>query len=248
MLFARKFTLRNCGRFTVVESDFGSHYRTYTHVTSEAFYASLTRGVTWRPHVIAIKDDPASFSLSYDVQALPLWFVPGVFSVEGGDMDTSIWNVVHEFYPTTSKSYVLEHGEVVEKDRPPHVPAYGTIESIVPDQRLVTCAFSAERRLLDPFMQGQTFLLGKKRTMMQITDISPIIQGAERHGICTTGWLELPPAYGGYFQSFEVAAATLRYLIMRGTTRKEGDATEFAFDGDMLCLPDFFLDQIPVRF
>jgi hypothetical protein len=237
----------------VIASDFGSDYRTHTHVTSEALYASLTRGVTWRPHVIHIKEDPASFPLAYDTSALPLWFVPGVFEAPGPDpadlaLDTAVWNVVHEFYPTTSKSYIMQHGEVVEQPRPKHVPTYGTIQSLLPDHRLLTYAFAAEPQFLDAFEQGQTFLLGKKRTMMQLMDVSPIVEGAERHGTCTTGWLELPQTFGGRFQSFEVAAVTMRYLIIRGTTREAGDYIEFPSVGGTICLPDFYLDQIPVQF
>ena len=35
--YGQQITLRNCGRFTVVKSDFGADYRTHTHVTEEAF-------------------------------------------------------------------------------------------------------------------------------------------------------------------------------------------------------------------
>jgi hypothetical protein len=253
MLYVRALLLRNCGRFTVIESDFGADYRTYTHVTSEALYASFTHGVTWRPHVIHLKDDPASFTLAYDTLALPLWFVPGVFEAPGPEpadlmLDTAVWNVVHEFYPTTSKSYILQHGEVVEQPRQRHVPTYGTIQSLLPDHRLLTYAFAAERRLLDPFEQGQTFLLGKKRTMMQLMDVSPIVEGVERYGVCTTGWLELPPTFGGRFQSFEVAAATMRYLVIRGTTRDEGRYVEFVLGDEPLRLPAFYLEHLPITF
>lgn len=247
MLYARTIQLRNCGRFTVLESDFGSDYRTFTHVTGEALYASLTRVATWRPHMISIKNDPAAFSRSYDVEAMPLWFVPGVFSLEGDDTDTTVWNAVHEFYPTTSKSYVIKNGAVEkENTHPAHVPIYGTIESLLPDHRLTTSAFSAERALLDSFAQGQTFLLGKKRTMIQIMDLSPVVEGVEQDGTCATGWLELPPTSAGRFQSFEVAAATMRYLIIRGTTREEGGYVEFAIGDEPLRLPSFYLAHLPI--
>jgi hypothetical protein len=249
MLYARAIHLRNCGRFTVLESDFGSDYRTFTHVTSEALYASLTRGVTWRPHTISVKHNPASFPLAYDVAAMPLWFVPGVFALEGDDLDIAVWNVVNEFYPTTSKSYVIKNGAVEqEKKYPKHVPIYGTIESLLPDHRLTTYAFSAERALLDVFAPEQTFLLGKKRTMMQIMALSPVVAGVDRVGICTTGWLELPPTAAGRFQSFEVAAATMLYLVIRGTTRDEGRYVEFALGEESLCLPDFYLEHLPIAF
>lgn len=249
MLYARAIHLRTCGRLTIVESDFGADYRTFTHVSSEALYASLTRGATWRPHVISIKNDPVSFALAYDVQSLPLWFVPSVFSIEEGDLDRSSWNVVHEFYPTTSRSYLIKNGEVVEKDDTPHhVPTYGTIEAILPNRRFSTYAFSADHSLLDAFRLDQTFLLGKKRSMVQIMDLSPVVEGTEHVDICHTGWLELPPNYGNRFQRLEVAAVTLRHLIIRGMTREEGRFTEFSFGEVPFILPQFYLDQLPLAF
>lgn len=252
MLYARAITLRNCGRFTVVASDFGSDYRTHTHVTSEALYASLTRGATWRPRLIDLKNDPDTFTLAYDVAAMPIWFLPGIFVADGShrlpdaSLDTTNFNVVHEFYPSTSRSYVFQKGALEEKDRPYHVPTYGTIQAVKPDRRLTTYAFSPRRELLDDFAEGQTFILGKKRTMFQIVDLSMVVEGAWKQGECTTGWLELPPNYGGRFQRFEVLAATMRYIILRGATRDKVGYVEFTLPEACLCLPDFYLEQISI--
>jgi len=250
MLYARAISLRNCGRFTVVASDFGSDYRTHTHLTSEALYAGLTRGATWRPHLINLKEDSETFTISYDVAAMPIWFLPGMFISEGShrlpdsDLDTNAFNVVHEFYPSTSKRYAFKKGCLEEKKRPYHVPTYGTIEAVKPDQRVETCAFSPRKDLLETLAEGQTFLLGKKRTMFQIVSISPVVHGEGWEGVCRTGWLELPPNYGGLFKSFETLAATMRYLILRGTTREAVRYVEFLFDSP-LRIPDFYLDLIP---
>lgn len=253
MLYARGITLRNCGRFTVVASDFGSDYRTHTHVTSEALYASLTRGATWQPHLIDLKSDPADFTLAYNVAALPIWFLPGILLTQGGSrlpdasLDTNAFNVVHEFYPSTSRSYLFKKGALEEKSRPYHVPTYGTIQAVKPNQRLATYAFSPRRELLDDFAEGQTFLLGKKRTMFQIADLSVVVEGAQKQGECTTAWLELPPNYGGRFQSFEVLAATMRYVILRGKTREKVSYIEFSFPEGSLCFPDFYLELVPMN-
>jgi hypothetical protein len=82
VLYARAIILRNCGRFTVAASDFWSDYRTHTHVTGEALYASLTRGATWQPRLIDLKNDPDVFTEAYDVTAMPVWFLPGIFIAE----------------------------------------------------------------------------------------------------------------------------------------------------------------------
>lgn len=246
MLYARAITLRNCGRFTVVASDFGSDYRTHTHVTSEALYASLTRGATWQPCLIDLKNDPADFTLAYKVATMPIWFLPGIFLANGSyrlpdaSLDTTAFNVVHEFYPSTSRGYVFKHGGLEEKNRPYHVPTYGTIQAVKPDGRLRTYAFSPRRELLESFAKGQTFILGKKRTMFQIVDLSAVAEGTQKRGKCTTSWLELPPDYIGCFEYFQVLAATMRYVILRGTTREVG-YVEFSFRDVNLCLPDFYL-------
>jgi len=253
MLYARAITLRNCGRFTMVVSDFGSDYRTHTHATSEALYASLTRGATWQPRPIDLKDDPYEFTRAYDVAAMPIWFLPGIFIADGSHrlpdayLDTTTFNVVHEFYPSTSQSYVFKEGGFQAKGRPYHVPTYGTVQAIKPDRRLVTYGFSPRQELVECFTEGQTFLLGKKRTMVQIVELSPVVEGAWKRGECTTWWLECPSDYGAHFRSFEVLAATMRYVILRGTTREEVKYLAFPLpDGD-LCLPDFYLRWTPLR-
>jgi len=259
MLYARAITLRNCGRFTVVASDFGSDYRTHTHVTSEALYASLTRGATWQPRLINLKDDPDTFTLAYNVSEMPVWFLPGVFIADGNPrlpdayLDTTAFNVVHEFYPSTSQSYTLKNGELKEKGRPYHVPTYGTIQAIKPDQRLVTCAFSPKRELVENYMEGQTFLLGKKRTMMQVMKVSDVVAGEWQEGHCYTPWLELPPRDAMHFQRFEVLTATMRYIIIRGETRlSDRHKRHILFpdllgEGRGLCLPDFYLELTPLQ-
>lgn len=250
MLYARAITLRNCGRFTVVASDFGSDYRTHTHVTSEALYASLTRGATWRPHLIDLKNDLETFTEAYDVAEMPIWFLPGLFVVDGSPylpdshLDATSFNVVSEFYPSTSKSYVFKKGSLQEKDRPYHVPTYGKIQAVKPDRRLSTYAFSHRKELLDGFEEGQTFLLGKKRTMFQIVELSSVKEGSWKSGRCETGWLELPPNYGKCFQQFQVFTATMRYIILRGLTREDINYVEFPFPDGNLCLPEFYWNLV----
>ena len=252
MLYARAITLRNCGRFTVVASDFGSDYRTHTHVTSEALYASLTRGATWRPGLIDLKNDPADFTRAYDVAHLPIWFLPGIFLADGNPrlpdaaLDTTTFNVVHEFYPSTSRSYAFKKGGLEEKDRPYHIPTYGTIQAVKPGGQLMTYTFSPRKELLEGFAEGQTFILGKKRTMFQIVSLSPVVEGTQKRGECETSWLELPPYYGVKFRSFEVLAATVRYLIIRGVTREATEYIEFSPPKGLICrLPAFYLKSIP---
>lgn len=243
-LYARKIVLRNCGHFTVIQSDFGADYRTHTHVSCEALFASLTRGATWQPKPIIIKQDTDDFVRDYNPEAFPLWFTPGLFINENGRhqlplelYDTTYFNVLHEVYPTTSKSYGFDKsGNLEEQSRPHHSPTYGTWQSIKPDNRLITFAFSPENRLLDVFTIGQTYLLGKKRTMMQIEYLEDVEEGKTQTGSCETPFLQVPTTGASLFQSFEVLAGTMKYLIMRGITQSD---TRFVRFSDRLALPEF---------
>lgn len=249
-LYARAIWLRNCGRFTHVSSDFGSQYYTHTFVTSEALYASLTRGVTWRhpSKFIDLEEDALKatrtdyFICDYDVAQKPIWFTPGLFVNEQGEplakqpriTDRHNFNVVEEGYPSTGGD-----------GRPSYVPTYGRIESILPDQRMLTYAFSRNRAEVEWFKPDQTFVLGKKRTMFQVFELSEVVEGRWEYGPCTTGWLELPPAYSTHFQSFTILAATMRYVILKGVTTRSQQYVEFPFPDAMLCLPDFYLQLVP---
>jgi len=266
-LYARAITLRNCGRFTVIASDFGGDYRTQTHVTSQAFYASLTRGATWRAGgdvdghpvypSIPVKQDRYDFAADYDLQALPIWFTPGLFARRDGDalsaraLDAGYFNVVHECYPSTSKQFKFDRkGKLTDARRPSRVPTYGTWQGILPDRRLHTVALARDPALLEAFAVGQTYLLGKKRTMMQIASLSEIVPGEEKEGICQTGLLQLAPDQIALFHSFDVVAATMRYVLLYGKTRHPERYVEFdlaAMAGrGKLAFPCFYLENMPI--
>ncbi len=265
-LYARAITLRNCGRFTMVASDFGADYHTHTHVTSQALYASLTRGTTWRAGgavggrpvypLIRVKADRYNFAADYDWHVLPIWFTPGLFGdgsharLPDDDLDAGYFNVVHALYPTTSKQFKFKRGVLTQSDRPPHVPTYGTWQSILPGRRLYTVGLAHDPALLERFEVGQTYLLGKKRSMVQIVSLSEIALGEEKRGICQTGLLQLPPHGINYFRSFNVVAATMRYLILYGETRHEEEYIEFnlrvTYGVSSLALPGFYLRETPL--
>lgn len=257
MLYARSLLLRNCGRFTHVSSDFGSQYHTHTFVTSEALYASLTREATWRhTHKFVDLEEDAKkptggdyFFCDYDVEARAVWFTPGIFvdhqlralPKQKGVVDKNDFNVVDEGYPSTG-------GKRVDgTDRRFFCPTYGRIESILPDHRLFTYAVSPGLAELERFAAGQIFIMGKKRTMFQIMSLSSAVEGAWESGECMTSWLETPPNYAVRFHSFEVLAATFRYIILRGKTPENGRYLKFDFPQTVLCLPDFYVELAPLR-
>ena len=251
ILYARALLLRNCGRFTHVSSDFGSQYHTHVFVTSEALYASLTRGVTWRHEGRFIDLDADAtksasddyFFCDYDVSKRLIWFTPGIFvdrelhplAKERKVVDKNDFNVVDEDYPSTGGG-----------GRAYYVPTYGRIESILPGHRLFACAFSPQQAELERFTVSQTFMLGKKRTMMQIESLSDISAGQQVKGVCITPYLQIPPAGVGQFSRFEVLAATARYVLIRGELREPAAYWRFqgmSIDGAQyeICLPEFYI-------
>ena len=256
MLYARALLLRNCGRFTHVSSDFGSQYRTHTFASSEALYASLTRGVTWRQanRFVDLKEDAKKsasddyFFCDYDVKAKPIWFTPGIF-VDGelrllakqrDVVDRNDFNVVSEGYPSTGGG-----------GRPYFVPTYGRIEGVLPDHRLLTCALSPQESELEGFALGQTFLMGKKRTMFQVTYASQVAELIETEGDAPIG--ECQPVQVkmdeiSNFHEYEVLAGTARYLLVRGRTSEASLAASFTnLDGTLevrRVLPAFWVEQV----
>ena len=238
LLYARALLLRNCGRFTHVSSDFGSQYHTHAFVTSEALYASLTRGATWRhkTRFVDLEEDARKslsddyFFCDYDVKDRPLWFMPGLFVDENlqplpkqrGVVDKNDFNVVDEDYPSTGGT------RMDGKSRGYYCPTYGRMESILPDHWILTWVSSPDNQELDWYQVNQTFILGKKRTMVQIIQLSQVALGEYAEGTCVTPYLQVSPAEVQRFARFEIMAATARYVLVSGELRDE--ETYWAFD------------------
>lgn len=272
MLYARALLLRNCGRFTHVSSDFGSQYHTHTFVTSEALYASLTREITWRHETRLIDLDADAkksgrddyFLCDYDVRARPLWFTAGLFVDEklrvlpkramsrrsrpGGErpvVDTTNFNVVDEDYPSTG-------GKRPDGARRRFFcPTYGRIESVLPDHRLFTCALAPGLDQLEWFKPGQTFLMGKKRTMFQLLYVSSTTELEEARNASTLDEyqpVQIKLGEIGNFREYEVIAGTARYLLVRGFSPGRSLAASFDDFGDVgptrRILPSFWVDRV----
>lgn len=271
MLYARALMLRNCGRFTHVSSDFGSQYHTHVFVTSEALYASLTREVTWRHETRFIDLDADAgksgrhdyFLCDYNVRAKPLWFTAGLFVDEnlrvvpkramsrrgqpGGQrpvVDTTNFNVIDEDYPSTGGKRA-DGGQ-----RRFFCPTYGRIESVLPDHRLFTFALAAELEHLEWFKSGQTFLMGKKRTMFQLigaSSVTELVESAESAALEEYQPVQIKLDEVKNFREYEVIAGTARYLLVRGVATSASLAasiSDFAGIGPTRrFLPTFWVER-----
>lgn len=256
MLYARALLLRNCGRFTHVSSDFGSQYRTHTFASSEALYASLTRGVTWRhdSRFVDLKEDAKKsassdyFFCDYDIKGKPIWFTPGIFvdkelqplTKQRDVVNSSDFNVVNEGYPSTGGN-----------KRPYFVPTYGRIEGVLPDHSMLTCALAVHKDQLEGFTSGQTFLMGKKRTMFQLVEASSTEELIEVEGDasieeCQPVQVKIEEVNN--FREYEILVGTARYLLVRGRAAESSLSVSFASCNDIPAfrriLPEFWVEQI----
>lgn len=272
MLYARALLLRNCGRFTHVSSDFGSQYHTHTFLTSEALYAGLTREITWRHEgrFVDLEADRGKsagrhyFFCDYDVASKPIWFTPGLFVDEGLRLlpkramsrrnhsgterpvvDTNDFNVVDEDYPGTG-------GRRPDgTQRRFYCPTYGRIESVLPDHRLFTCALSPLRDEIESFAPGQTFLMGKKRTMFQLmraSALTELLQSDDSTSLEEHQPVQVKLDEVKNFREYQVIAGTARYLLVRGVPTRSSFAALFDdFAGTGIVrrfLPAFWVERV----
>jgi hypothetical protein len=213
-LYARKIVLQNCGRFLHVSSDFGSKYKTHLFLTSEALYAGLTRELTRRARWVDLDSDEYDFFATYNLSDWPVWFTPGLFvndylvplSKSPGVVDTNLFNVLDEDYPGTGGG---------SRKRKPYCPTYGAMEMVLPGRRLLTYCFSRRAELLEQFREGSVYLLGKKRTMFQIIEVSPVVACVLTKP--ANIWsCQVSLEFISSFTEYTVHAVTRRYLLISG--------------------------------
>ncbi|MDI3508332.1 MAG: hypothetical protein PWP48_400 [Clostridiales bacterium] len=235
-LFCRRFVLRNCGRFLHISSDFGSKYKTHLFVTSEALYAGMTREMTRKPKMVDIKEDVYDFYATYDIAGFPVWFTPGIFVEDTAILepirsrkmiDVNTFNVMDEDYPGTG-SGKKRHSS----------PTYGTMESILPGNYLVFFGFSTCEKYLSSYQMGSVYMLGKKRTMCQIVDMSPVcLCDYDRNGDVYP--VQIDHMQINDFSEYTIHAVTMRYMLVSGLYKKEVVKCRFSGNGfeDGNCIP-----------
>jgi len=192
------------------------------------------------------------FFRDFDLSKAPLWFTPATLCKQeaGGGLrfmsksrlvsDRNLFNSMKEANPGIQDNDLL--------------PKFGSIESILPGQLFYTIGFSPERGELDVFEEGQTFIMGKKRTMFQLVSLSRTNETQQiREQVCHCEFVQIQPRDVTFFTSFEVLATTRRYLVLRGETRP---AVAYRFQPGVpfpaeVVVPEFvlkpFLGQLGLR-
>lgn len=229
-IYCRKFELRNCGRFLHISSDFGSKYKTHVYLTSQALYAGMTREITREPRYIDIKKDKYDFNKTYNLEEFAIWFTPGLFvendkilSKTSKNADVNTFNVLDEGYPGTGGSKKRKSS-----------PTYGTMENILPNKRLVTYGISTDKEILERYEESSTYMMGKKRTMFQITGLSPI----KKCKVSSKGYIvptQITEEMIPDFSEYNIHSITMRYMLISGLYNE--DVVNCDFDDSKFCYP-----------
>jgi hypothetical protein len=239
-LYGRRVLLRNCGRFLNLAGDFGSNYSTHPYLSSEMLYAGLTRELSRRPRSFTEKMSGYDFFRDFDVASLPVWFTPGVLVDQGTRqatgrarnlLDTHLFN-----------STLEERPGIQDNDR---LPKYGSMETVLPGNLFSTLAISSSEDLLDAYVEGQVFWMGKKRTMFQIAELGEIATAELRDEHCITEYVQVTSQAVNTFEAYSVLGASQRYLVVSG----EGSFKHLSFSSSELrCIPESsvqgFLDAL----
>jgi len=241
-MYVRMLSLRTCGHFSLVKSDYGTEYKTTDFITPEALYAALTRGKT-RKFGSITKNMSSDFFTWYDVKKEPIWFLPGIFESRI-QKNEYVFNVIDELKPSTNKYSNYKKGKWQFSERK-IVPTYGTIETVRPNQIFVTWAVSSNKQILNNYATGQVFLLGKKRTMVQIVGVSESSELKDTEIKSETWPLPLQIEDFSKFYAYELLWHTPKYVVGKGITQNVMQAIVL-LDGQekKLILPKWWLEKL----
>ncbi|GIM46262.1 hypothetical protein DNHGIG_18110 [Collibacillus ludicampi] len=223
-MYARALLLRNCGRYTLVRSDFGSDYITCRFVSEESLYAGLTREQARKFGRIE-PNMGADFAKAYDISAYPVWFTPGVF-IHSLDKEFDVvhtgrlkYNVIEEARPSTSESIVYDKKGEWKSGSRNNLATFGSIESVLPNQLLYTIGISEDKELLSRYQRQDVYLMGKKRTMFEVVDVSEVTS-LEEEEFQETVPVQVQMNQLNQYASYTILDVNARYFLVEGTSLK----------------------------
>ncbi|MFC4769538.1 hypothetical protein ACFO8Q_19600 [Effusibacillus consociatus] len=217
-------------------------------MSEESLYAGLTREET-RKFGRIDANMQSDFLTGYDVSARPIWFTPGMFveSIEESDTllktDRVKYNVVDEIVPSTSKSTVFDkkgNRNFIDRN---NIATFGSIESVLPNQKVFTIGISKEERFLSCYAPQDVYLMGKKRTMFEVLGVSDVVRLQEdelQETIPTQVQME---DLNEYF-SYTIHDVNARYFLVQGKALKCW-RVHFYLDGKSITrfLPGVFVER-----
>ena len=242
-VYGRAIILRNCGRFLNIASDFGSEYKTHPFLTEQMVYAGMTREKDVEKGQVPEKYD---FESRYNIPNNKYFTCGYIIDKEKYEANSSIqlWNKNRDNSDINDFNSIDETEAGVQTNK--KLPKYGNIECILPNNYFLTFAFSTNKNFLKEYYAGQTFYMGKKRTMFQIEDLSQIdknkISNEETE-------LFLPIQVDNkeieQFNYYEIVTVTQRYVLVKGKTKIQ-DNYKWGLDFNGLKkinLPSFFVNK-----
>ncbi len=254
-VYGRVVILKNCGRFLNIASDFGSEYKTHPFLTEQMVYAGLTRenemiGESELRIEKGVIPDKYDFNSRYSIPN-GRYFTCGYLLDKGEfENDRKIIYGNKNRYNSDVNDFnsIDETNAGVQTNK--QLPKFGNIESIIPNNYFLTFAFSREKEYLDKYYVGQTFYMGKKRTMFQIETLSEIALGNQVNDKIREADIELPIQVTNKeinkFEYYSILTITQRYILVKGKPRKELNNFIWSLKNDILIqvsLPDFFVNN-----
>lgn len=225
-VYGRAIIIKNCGRFLNIASDFGSEYKTHPFLTEQMVYAGLTREnelIEDKKLKIekSIVPDKYDFNDRYKIPNGRYFTCAYIINQKKykEEQNIELWNKNRDNSDVNDFNSIAETNAGVQDNN--KLPKFGNIESILPNNYFITFAFSMYKDYLEKYYNGQTFYMGKKRTMFQIEKMSDIVQG---NSIERESKLFLPIQINQdeveKFGFYSIITVTQRYILLKGKTKK----------------------------
>jgi len=251
VVYGRAIIIKNCGRFLNIASDFGSEYKTHPFLTEQMVYAGLTReneliGDKKLQIEKGIVPDEYEFNNRYKLPNGRYFTCAYIIDKKKCKEEKKIdlWNKNRDNSDINDFNSIDETNAGVQDNN--KLPKFGNIESMLTNNYFLTIAFSTDKDYLEKYYSGQTFYMGKKRTMFQIQEMSDIVKGDL---IEEEAELFLPIQVNhnevDNFNYYSIMTLTQRYILLKGKT-KLGDNYRWDLDFkdlNKINLPKFFVDK-----
>lgn len=250
-VYGRLIILKNCGRFLNIESDFGSEYKTHPFLTEQMTYAGLTREnklinndeVKIEKGIVPEK---YNFNRRYNIPNGRYFTCGYIINKEklNEKGEIELWSKNRNNTDINDFNSIDETNAGVQENE--KMPKFGNIESLLPNNYFIVFAFSLDKEYLKNYYLGQTFYMGKKRTMFQIENISNIRSSTENK---IKADIQLPIQIERNeiknFDYYNIVTLTRRYMLIKGKTDK---IKNFSWKLDYkniqnINLPSFFIKK-----
>ncbi|MCK8826434.1 hypothetical protein MWH25_01555 [Natroniella acetigena] len=248
-VYGRAIILKNCGRFLNIASDFGSEYKTHPFLTEQMVYAGLTREnelIGKRELQLEKGQVPDDYDFNGRYRIPNGRYFTCAYIIDKKDYknegNIKLWNKNRDNSDINDFNSIQEDtGKTAQNN----LPTYGNIEWMLPNNYFITFAISTDKDYFEKYYKGQTFYMGKKRTMFQIEEMSEVVVGQSKQSEAELFLpIQLSHQEVENFNYYEILTLTQRYILLKGKTKEINNyqwQLEFK-DLTTINLPNFFVD------